>query len=75
MASLRLTCQNIISIALINIQLFCSIIPFVHLYNCIYIQGVLKKSEQIGNCFQIGKAAEVMKFLVQIDYFGTYDVE
>ena len=35
----------------------------------------IKKTEQIGNRSQICKAADVMKFLVQIDYFGTYDVE
>ena len=35
----------------------------------------IKKTEQIGNRSQIFKAADVMKFLVQVDYFGTYDVE
>ena len=35
----------------------------------------IKKTEQIGNLSQIRKAAEVMKFLVKIDYFGTDDVE
>ena len=37
--------------------------------------GCIKKTEQLGKRSQIRKAAEVMKFLVQIDYFGTYDVE
>ena len=42
----------------------------------IYIYRVYKKkTEQIGNRSEIRKAAQVMKFLVQIDYFGTYDVE
>ena len=35
--------------------------------------GRIKK--QIGNPSEIREAAEVMKFLIQIDYFGTYDVE
>ena len=39
------------------------------------IQGVLKKTEQIGNRSQICKAAVGMKFLAQVHYFGTYDVE
>ena len=39
------------------------------------IQGVSKNIGNIGNRSQICKAAEVMKFLVQIDSFGTYDVE
>ena len=34
-----------------------------------------KKNEQIRNRSQICKAADVIKFLVQVDYFGTYDVE
>ena len=34
-----------------------------------------KKTEQIGNRSQICKAAVGMKFLVQVHYFGTYDVE
>ena len=39
------------------------------------IQGVSKKTEQIGNRSQFCKSAAFMMFLVQIDYFGTYDVE
>ena len=35
----------------------------------------IKNTEQIGNRSQICKLADAMKFLVQIDYFGTYDVE
>ena len=34
-----------------------------------------KKTEQIGNHSQICKAAVGMKFLAQVHYFGTYDVE
>ena len=34
-----------------------------------------KKTEQIGNRSQICKAAAGMKFLAQVHYFGTYDVE
>ena len=34
-----------------------------------------KKNQRIRNRSQICKAAAVMKFLVQVDYFGTYDVE
>ena len=36
---------------------------------------VSKKTEQIRNRSQICKAAFGMKFLAQVHYFGTYDVE
>ena len=35
----------------------------------------IKKPEQIGNRSQTFKSADAMRFFVQIDYFGTYDVE
>ena len=35
----------------------------------------IKKTEQIGNRSQICKAADVVKFLLLVDYFGTYDAE
>ena len=35
----------------------------------------IKKTEQIGNRSQICKAAVGMKFLPQVHYFGTYDVD
>ena len=43
---------------------------------CIFnIQGVSKKTEQILNRSQRREAAQSMKFLTNIDCFGTYDVE
>ena len=41
----------------------------------VVLQGVSTNIEQIGNRSQIFKAADGMKFLVQTDYFGTYDVK
>ena len=37
--------------------------------------GCTEQTEQIENRSQISKLARVMRFLVQIDYFGAYDVE
>ena len=40
------------------------------------IQGVyIKKAEQIWNRSQRREAAQSMKFLINIDCLGTYDVE
>ena len=39
------------------------------------IQGVPEKTEQIWNCSQRREAAQSMKFLINIDCLGTYDVE
>ena len=59
---------------------FNRIVPFHSIFICVKgfsstLQSVSKKTEQIGNHSQICKPAGVMKFLVQVDYFGTYDVE
>ena len=44
------------------------------LYRC--IQGVSKKkTEQILNRSQRREAAQSMKFLINIDCLGTYDIE
>ena len=45
------------------------------LNNCIYIQGVSKKSRQFRNGSQPREAASSMKFFVNIDCLGTCDVE
>ena len=45
------------------------------MYIDIHYTECIKTPEQIVNRSQICKAAEVMKFLVKIYYFGTYDVE
>ena len=37
--------------------------------------GGIKKTEQILNCSQRREAAQIMKFLINIDCLGTYDVE
>ena len=39
------------------------------------IQGVSKKTEQIGNCSHLGIADRGTKYLINIDYLGTYNVE
>ena len=39
------------------------------------IQGVSKKTEQIWNRSQRREAAQSMKFLINIDCLGTYDVQ
>ena len=39
------------------------------------IQGVSEKTEQIWNRSQRREAAQSMKFLINIDCLGTYDVE
>ena len=39
------------------------------------IQGVSKKTEQILNRSQRREAAQCMKFLINIDCSGTYDVD
>ena len=41
----------------------------------IYIQGVSEKTEKIWNRSQRCEAAQSMKFLINIDCLGTYDVE
>ena len=43
-----------------------SYVPYGRYTECI------KKTEQIGNRSQVYKAADVITFLVQVDYFGTY---
>ena len=49
-----------------------TILFIVSLYT---IQGVSEKNEQILNCSQRREAAQSMKFLINIDCLGTYDVE
>ena len=49
--------------------------PEAHVLNARLYRVYQKKPEQIGNRSQICKSADAMKFLVQIDYFGTYDIE
>ena len=49
---------------------------YIHIYTYIYIHtGCIKKTEQILNCPQHCEAAQSMKFLINIDCLGTYDVE
>ena len=40
-----------------------------------YYTGCIKKTEQILNCSQRREAAKSMKFFINIECFGTYDVE
>ena len=44
-------------------------------YICTYIQGVSKKSRQFRNGSQPRAAASSMKFFVNIDCWGTCNVE
>ena len=46
----------------------------MYMYMYIYT-GYIKKTEQILNRSQRREAAQNMKFLINIDCLGTYDVE
>ena len=49
---------------------------YVCMYVYVYIYtGCIKKTEQIWNRSQRREAAQRMKFLINIDCLGTYDVE
>ena len=37
--------------------------------------GCIKKIEQIRNCSQRRETAQTIKFMINIDCLGTYDVE
>ena len=44
-------------------------------YNLTAYTGCIKKTEQIWNRFQRREVAQSVKFLINIDCLGTYDVQ
>ena len=49
--------------------------PFCIIHATYLYTGCIKKTEQILNHSQRRKAAQSMKFLINIDCLGTYDAE
>ena len=51
------------------------LVDLIQLFSVYHYTGCIKKTEQIWNRSQRREAAQSMKFLINIDCLGTYDVE
>ena len=51
------------------------LVGYYNMLNWLYYTGCIKKTEQILNRSQRREAAQSMKFFINIDCLGTYDVE